>query len=216
MRNDLFYGVVAFAYHVGNNAFHAVRHHNFVQNNGCFLHGTHYVACNQFVADLSHGDKVPLAVSVHAVYFDTAPDTRARLLHEDVQRTLNTVKNTFDKSRSKLHRQGRARAYDFVADLQSACFLVDLNAGFIAAQFDYFADKLFVGYLYNVVHFHVGKIFRNDQRSADLCNSSYHLLSSLLNRISTPMAFSTSALMPAIPKPLLLPSVGIGTIAGKG
>ena len=79
---------------------HSVRNHDFLLNYLRLLYRTQDVACFYLVSDLCHRNESPFLISLQRSNLDTTLKVISRNLHNIIKRTLNSVINACDKTRS--------------------------------------------------------------------------------------------------------------------
>ena len=89
----------------------AIRNHDLLFNYLCLLYRTQHVAGFYFVADLGNRNKLPFLISLQGSNLNAALKVISRNLHNIIKRTLNSVINTCDKTRSKFNGHRRARRF---------------------------------------------------------------------------------------------------------
>ena len=181
----------------------AVGHHDLVLHNGAFLHRAQHRTCLNLIALDDLGLEAPLLFAVQAGDLNAAADTLAALIPNDRQRALNAIKDGLDQARSQLHGKRSAGGFHRLPGAKARSLLIDLNGGAVAAQLDDLAHEAVTAHAHHVIHSGVGHVFRDNQGAGNLYNGSLchgqTPFSSLLNRISAPMAFSTFAFTRRIP-----------------
>ena len=154
--------------------------HDFVQDNGGFLHGAQDVAHDNLVANLSSSVEVPFFLVVQRGYLDTAGDVAACDFANLGQRTLDTVEDTGQYARSQLDRHRCAGGFHIVAGTDACGFFIYLNGCPVLSHLNDFTDELLLAYTNDVGHIGVAHIFCNDQRTGNLNNFAlaqyFHLL----------------------------------------
>ena len=127
--------------------------------------------CRYFIADLSCSHKVPLFASVQGVDFDTAGKVvRSRLLHDCIQRSLNTVVDGSDEARAELNGKGNVHRFYRLTGAESGGLLVDLYGCLVTVHFNNLADKALLADSDDVEHVRVAHAFSNDKRSGNFLN----------------------------------------------
>ena len=158
-----------------DDAFYAVRSHDFVQNKDVFLHDAEHAAALDAVAHGNFRLKSPLLFMVYCGKIHASFDTIARHFFEFCKRSLNTVVYALDKTGGKLDGKGRARRIYVFAGAESARFFINLYGRAVAAKFYNFTDEFLFAYVNHVVHFALGHALCNNQRSGYLYDfSSFH------------------------------------------
>ena len=77
-----------------------------MQNGGGLLHRTDDITADDLVTGMGGGGKLPLFFTVQSGHFHAAGQViAAHLLHNGIQRALNTIVNVFYQSGAKLHRK---------------------------------------------------------------------------------------------------------------
>ena len=179
-------GIVQRGRFVGDGFHRAAKpcgHHDFLPDDGGFLHRAQHVAGDDLLAGLRHGLKGPRPGVIQRGYLDAAGDAVARLFIDDLQRTLDAVEDGLDQPRPEFYAQRRAGGKDRFARAQAAGFFVNLDRSLVAAQFDDFTDQPLFRYAHHVVHLGVGHIFRDNQGACNLDDVA------LLHRYFTPLSF---------------------------
>ena len=92
----------------GNDlALHFGRDHDFMQNGRGLLHRTDDITADDLITGMGGGGKFPFSFTVQRGNLHTAGQViAAHLLHNGVQRALNTIVNIFHQSGAQLHRKG--------------------------------------------------------------------------------------------------------------
>ena len=125
----------------------------------------HHVAADDLVSNFYRGSELPLLVSLERWHLDSARKIVAADLADVVERTLYTVVNAADKTRSELGAHGFARGFNSLTRTEARCLLIYLNGGAVAVHLDYLADKTLFADAYNVEHIGVSHTLRNNERT---------------------------------------------------
>ena len=204
-----------------------------MEHHAGLLDRSDHVAALDLVAHLGHGGEGPLLLPAQGRDLDSAGDVGARLVHDLLQRTLDTVVDIFNEAGPQLHRQGGAGGNHLGARPQTGGLLVDLDGGGIPVHIQDLADQTLFAHADHVGHvgvFHPGGYH---QRTGNLNNFAHsvstffqgrfqtHCLSAgedfsaaAFYRISAPTARSTALFTLAIPIPREPSFPGMRMIAG--
>ena len=82
------------------------REHNFVADNISLLNGAEYISADHLVPDLNGGDEVPELFPIQCGNFNSSCKVVSRQLTDFLKRSLNTVKDSLNKSGTELNAEG--------------------------------------------------------------------------------------------------------------
>ena len=163
-------------------------HHDFVEHNGSLGHGADDVAAGDLVAGLGGGGEVPLLLPIHGGNLHAAGDVGAHLLHDLLQRTLDTVVDALNHAGSKLHAHRSAGGDHVGSGAQAGGLLIDLDGGGVALHGQDLADQTLGSHADHVGHIGVRKSRGDNQRSGNFNNFSAQILKPSF-RINSPEGF---------------------------
>ena len=143
-----------------------------MQHGGCLLNSAQHVACLYLVAGFGSRGELPLFRVVERGNVDTALEVCARDLHYLVQRALDSVINSADKSGAELNGQRSAGALYGFAGAETRGLLIYLNRSAVAVHLDDLTDKTLAAYAHNVKHIRVAHTLGNNKRTGDLSYNS--------------------------------------------
>ena len=138
-----------------------------MQHGGGLLNGADDVACPELVADLGNGVELPLLVVVERGNVNASLEVGARDLHDLIERSLDTVVDSADKTGTQLNREGSAGGLNLLSGAETRGLLINLDRSSVAVHFYDFAYKTLFAYADNVIHIGVAHTVCNYQRSRD-------------------------------------------------
>ena len=153
------------AVHPFHDAFLAGRHHDLVQHGRGLLDHADDVAARYVVADFHLRFKFPFFLAVQLGNLDAAGDTVARFIVQHVQGALDSVEDAFDQTGRQFHGQRGTGGFHRFAGSQTCRFLIYLNGGHVAPQFDYLANQMLLADTDHVIQFYIAHAAGNDQRA---------------------------------------------------
>ena len=202
------------------SAGHPWWHHDFLHHRRGFLHCAQHVPGLQSLPHLGGGDKIPLFVPVQLGDGAAPKDSVPVPLVQPHQGPLNAVKDTFHQSGGQLHRQGLSGGFHRFPGAHPLGVLIDLHRGPVPPQFNDLPDEPLISHPHHFVHGKAGQSLGHNQGACYFFNLSYLFQfhpappSSVSSAKPAPMAFSRLAWAAFLPKPLLFPGSGMGTITG--
>ena len=106
-HSDRFSHGIAAGFYRNELSLHLGWNHNLMQNGGGLLHSTNNITADDLITGMGGGGKLPFSFTVQRGNLHTAGQViAAHLLHNGVQRALNTIVNIFYQSGAQLHRKG--------------------------------------------------------------------------------------------------------------
>jgi hypothetical protein len=121
-------------------------------------------------AGLAFGAEIPAPAAVERKRILPTGDEIAAVLLQSVKWTLQTIKNTAQKSRAEPNRQWPVRCCDRFTDTESAIILKDLDCGDVAVETDHLTGQAAAADKYPVTDFQVGQVnaYRGATDTGDL------------------------------------------------
>ena len=123
-----------------------------MQDRGSLGHSAKNVAAHQTVAHLRCGSKLPLLLMVYCGNFHTTSNGCTHFFNDLLQRSLDTIVNTFDHTRTKFYTHRGAGGNHFCAGSQAGGFLIDLNGRGVTLHGQDLTDQSLGAYTDHVGH----------------------------------------------------------------
>src|SRR5699024_8290417 len=133
--------------------------------------GNDRAAADRLAGLYGHMD-VPFFLCVQGIDADTSGDVVAGLPRDLRQRTLDTVENIVQDSRTQNYRERVSGGFDDSARFQSGRFLKDLDGRRIFGKTDDFADKTFFANINHFGHLESGVALQVNDRTVDAVNDA--------------------------------------------
>ena len=159
------------------------RNHGFMKNGGCFLclgndrTGTHNIPllnCNM---------SVPFFLCIQRIYTDTSGNIFSGGFCNFLQRTLDSVKNVVDDSRSQKNRDGVACSCNGFPRTKPCGFLKNLDGGHSLFQANDLSYQVVLSYIDHLGDFESGIAFQINNRAVDTVDNTCFTHSSALRQI---------------------------------
>ena len=157
---------------IGDGTAHLGGHHDLVEHHSGLLDGADDIAADDLGTGSDHGIKVPLLLPVQGRNLHTAGDVGAYLLHDLLQRTLDTVVDALDHAGAQLHAHGGAGGDHLGTGAQARGLLVNLDGGGVALHGQDLTDQPLRAHANHVGHIGVRQARGNHQRSGYFHNFS--------------------------------------------
>ena len=154
----------------GDGAAHGGRHHDLMEHNGRLLNCAQNVAADDLIAHLGHRVELPLLLVVHGGDLHAAGDAGTHLLHDLLQRTLDSVINALDHAGAKLHAHRRAGGLHLGAGAQTRGLLIDLDVGGVTLHGQDLTDQALGADTDHVGHIGVRQTRSHHQRPGNFNN----------------------------------------------
>ena len=138
VRNDAFY-----------NTINVRRNHGFVENGFCLRYFCNDRAWMDVLSLLDDDMGIPFFMDIKRFHIDTAGNVLAGFFGNFLQRSLDTVKNIMNDTRSEHNGNGVTCGGNCFARFQSCCFFIYLNGGSVFAQRDDLSNQIFLTYIYH-------------------------------------------------------------------
>ena len=120
-----------------------------------------------------HGDVgLPSLLPVQRIHTDTPGDKRPRAVCDPFQRTLDTIKNVVDDTRSQRHRYRAAAGHHFFSGAQARGLLIDLHCGQIFVKGNDLAHQMLTSYIDHFAHAKPGISFQINDGAVNPVNRS--------------------------------------------
>ena len=126
---------------------------------------------------------VPFFLCIQRIYTDTSGNIFSGGFCNFLQRTLDTVKNIVDDSRSKKNRDGVACSCNGFTGTEPCGLLKNLDSSHSFFQTDDLSYQVVLSYIYHLGDFESGIAFQINYRAVDAVDNTCFTHSSALRQI---------------------------------
>ena len=159
------------------------RYHRFMKDRSGFLCFGNDRARTYNVSFFYSNVCVPFFFCIKRIYADTTGNIFSGSFCNFFQRTLDTIKNIVDDTRSEKYGNSIAGTDNGFARTKSCCFFEYLNGGHAFFQTDDFADKMIFANIDHFGNLESGVTLQIDNRTVDAINNTCFIHGSFLRQI---------------------------------
>ena len=159
------------------------RNHGFVKNGSCLLCLSNNSSCAYHISNLNGYVYIPFLGSVKGINADTTGNIFTGGLGNLLQRTLDTIENIVDDSRSKKNGNGIACSYYCISWLQSCCLLENLYSGHALFQADNLSYQFLRSNINHLGNLESGITFQINNRTVNAVDNTCFIHGSALRQI---------------------------------